>query len=285
MSQSFWHQLTRLGELQLVLSVAAFAALVLIVRDRAWPLARRWLALLLLAIVLALVSKLAFIGWGIGWASLDFTGVSGHAMMSAAVYPLTLVVLASARSRPAARSAFMLGLALALLVGVSRVAVGAHSWSEVCAAWLLGLSVTGWTLRRHGVPVARAGTPALFAMLVPALCITGVWAMLAWPSPFNSHRVVTRLALALSGHAAPHTRAGLKPAPRGARAPRQRPSQAHAVHPILRGVGSVDVARSAARGRRARRRGRDWAGPRYTPRARSLRNCRRSAPKVPASNA
>ncbi len=248
MLQPFWHQLTRLGELQLVLCVAAFAALVLIVRDRAWPLARRWIALLLLAIVLTLASKLAFIGWGIGWASLDFTGVSGHAMMSAAVYPLTLVVLASARSRLAARSAFMLGLALALLVGVSRVLVGAHSWSEVCAAWLLGLGVTGGTLRHHGVPLVRADTPALFTMLVPALCIAGVWAMLAWPSSFNSHRMVTRLALALSGHAAPHTRAAWRPAPHGPRAPRQRPSQAHAVPPVLRGVGWRDVARTAAHG-------------------------------------
>ena len=40
-------------------------------------------------------SKVAFIGWGLGLSALDFTGISGHAMIASAVYPLLLGTLAA----------------------------------------------------------------------------------------------------------------------------------------------------------------------------------------------
>ena len=39
------------------------------------------------------------IGWGIGWAPLDFTGFSGHAMFAAALMPLLLRLAAGPGSR------------------------------------------------------------------------------------------------------------------------------------------------------------------------------------------
>jgi hypothetical protein len=85
-----WHVITRLGEAQILLPVALLATLPLWRRPGARPLAIRWVALLSLAVLVTTASRVAFIGWGIGWAELDFTGISCHAMFATAVYPLLL---------------------------------------------------------------------------------------------------------------------------------------------------------------------------------------------------
>lgn len=84
----FWHVLTRLGEAQILLPLALLAGLALMRTAQARPQAVRWLSLLLAAAFVTTLSKVAFIGWGIGWRAFDFTGVSGHAMFAAAVYPV-----------------------------------------------------------------------------------------------------------------------------------------------------------------------------------------------------
>lgn len=134
----FWPLLTRLGEAQILLPAALVAAFALQRRPEGRPLALWWLLLIATAALLTTASKVAFIGWGIGWPELNFTGISGHAMFAAAVYPLLLGTLAS-RLPPLARQlAIGAGCALALLVGLSRIKVGAHSGSEVLAGLLVG---------------------------------------------------------------------------------------------------------------------------------------------------
>jgi hypothetical protein len=93
--QSFWYLFTRLGEVQILLPAALLAMLVLSRRADTRPLATLWLGLLTLGALLTTASKIAFIGWGIGSAALDFTGISGHTMFAASVYPLLLGTLAS----------------------------------------------------------------------------------------------------------------------------------------------------------------------------------------------
>ena len=191
-----WHWLTRLGEAQILLPAALLAIAAMLRQPQGVPLASRWLVLLALAVGLTTASKVAFIGWGIGSQALDFTGVSGHAMFAAAVYPLLLGALAPQALRVPAVAA---GAALALLVGVSRIPVQAHSVSEVVAGLLLGGAVSVLVLLR--VPLRARLSPwlaplaALWLALMPGVA-----------PPSQSHAMVTRLALALSGHEVPHTR-------------------------------------------------------------------------------
>lgn len=203
-----------------MLPTGMLAALVWTLRPGAWRLAASWMSLLLVAMLLTLASKLAFIGWGLGYAMLDYTGVSGHAMMSAAVCPLTLAAMVPARSWPGRWGAAGVGVGLALLVGVSRVFVGAHSWSEVLAGCFLGMGVTTWVVWRHGLPRARPSRSPVATWLVPAVVMVSVVAVIVWSTSFSTHRIVTRLSLALSGHAKPYTRADLLR--RSARPHRQR---------------------------------------------------------------
>lgn len=195
-----WLWITRLGEAQLLLP-ALLAAGLGVVRIPALRMpALRWLGLLGLAVLATTLSKVAFIGWGVGLAALDFTGISGHAMFAAAVGP---ALLGTALSRAGAGGrwlGFGAGVALAFVVGVSRWVVGAHSVSEVVAGLLTGALVWPSTVALLRLPELR----------VSPLLPLAVAAWLSWtPShapASQTHAAVTRLALALAGHDSPYRR-------------------------------------------------------------------------------
>lgn len=201
-----WQLFTRLGEAQILLPAAA-VALVALLRDAPGRrLAAWWLGLGAAATLLTTATKVAFIGWGVGSAALDFTGISGHAMFAALVYPLLLAALAPsapAPLRPPPTLALVLGAALAIAVGLSRVRVQAHSWSEVILGLALGGAACAIALWRTQAPQRRL-TPwlpvaaALWLVITPAVA-----------PPSQTHPMVTRLALALAGHERPYTRAQL----------------------------------------------------------------------------
>lgn len=199
----FWEILTRLGEAEILLPVAVLTAAAWCCKADRRRLGLVWMLLIGLAIAITAATKIAFIGWGIGVAALNFTGISGHAMFASAIYPLLLVAFAPASSALPRQRALALGVGLAVLIGISRIVVGAHSWSEVLAGWALGGAVSALVL---GYPVL---TSAFLRPLVPAL-------LLAWVSitPFGmpgsqTHSLITRVALQLSGHTIPYTRADL----------------------------------------------------------------------------
>jgi membrane-associated phospholipid phosphatase len=199
----FWHVLTRLGEAEILLPMALLTALVLVRRVETRRLAGWWLVLLIAAAGITTLSKLAFMGWGFGSASVNFTGVSGHAMFSSAIYPLLLRTYVGGATPGRQGWALRAGCAVALVVGLSRIAIGAHSLSEVLAGWLLGGCVTLALLAF--AERARLQAPALL------LC-----ALLAWGAlmPLHmqasqTHSMVTGLALKLSGRSQPYTRAEL----------------------------------------------------------------------------
>ena len=205
---AFWQILTRLGEAQIALPAAAVTAVGLLLRRDSRSLAYRWMFLLGCAIALTTVTKVAFIGWGVEWQALDFTGISGHTMFATAIYPVLLLVFTGGAQRGNYRWSLWLGYGLALLVGISRLAVGAHSPSEVLAGLCVGGAASGLALAASGVR-AHWNLP-----LVPLL-------LLAWISitPFQlpasqSHSLVTRLALSLSGHNTPYRRVPNGPAVR-----------------------------------------------------------------------
>ena len=198
-----WHLLTRLGEAQILLPAAALTMLALLARASTRKLALIWMALIILATVITTASKVAFIGWGIGWADIDFTGISGHAMFASAIYPVLMVTFFSGRWRGAHWLSLALGCALALVVGLSRIEVGAHSWSEVLAGWAVGGAVSA-------VALALSETSAIrIRPIVPALLLAWVAVMPFKLHASPTHYFVIRLAVAMSGNETPFTRSDL----------------------------------------------------------------------------
>jgi membrane-associated phospholipid phosphatase len=198
----FWNFVNRLGEAQLLLPTAlALAGWLALTGER--RAAAVWLTLFGLAFGLTMASKIAFIGWGVGSAWLNFTGVSGHAMHSAAVLPLLLRCAAGARPPGVRVLALALGLALAALIAVSRVVIGAHSMSESVAGFALGSAASMLTVALHAVP-ARPLPHWLLAVLLAAQLLNPFAAPI-----LPTHGMVTQLALAVSGHDRPYTRAML----------------------------------------------------------------------------
>lgn len=199
----FWGHVTRLGEAQIVLPVVFLACLCLGFEQRLPLVSVRWLAAITAAAFVTTLTKVAFIGWGLGWSALDFTGISGHAMFAAAAYPVVGALVLGPRTRRALWLGFSAGVTLAVLIGVSRMAVGAHSASEVVAGLLLG---SGAALAA-GVGVDGHGTgarPLIALLLVPWLWITPQHAPAS-----RTHDMVTRLSLRVSGHKVPFTRVDL----------------------------------------------------------------------------
>jgi membrane-associated phospholipid phosphatase len=199
----FWHALTRIGEAQILLPAALLTAGKLLRHATTRALAWWWMAMLAVTVIATTATKVAFIGWGLGVPEWDFTGVSGHTMLSAAIYPFLFGALTLGRSHRVRVVALLFGAALAVLVGISRVKVGAHTGSEVIAGWLLGGAVNLAALALLRAPREPIG------VLMPAAMAVWLLIMPAHAPAARTHTMVTRLALSLSGHQRPYTRADM----------------------------------------------------------------------------
>jgi len=191
-----WVTLSQLGDSRWLLPLS----LVLIVfgPSESRALRARWAVGLAVAGGLTLASKLAFLGWGIGWARLDFTGFSGHATMTAAVYPVALYLATHGRLRHPMLWA-LLGLILAAAIAYSRLPLNAHSVSEVVSGWLLGTAASAFALSSHR---GKWRTP--LPILATSLAI-GIALPLLMPT-VRTHDIVMRIAAELSGRAQVFTR-------------------------------------------------------------------------------
>lgn len=126
--------------------------------------------------------------------------ISGHTMFAAAVYPPLLADIAGGGSTRSRRAAIVAGCVVALLVGLSRVVLGTHSVSEIIAGWLLG--------GLAGFGAMSSEVPAVPRLKGTVLGVTMLWMTLmpATAATVDTHSVVTRIALKLSGHEQPFTR-------------------------------------------------------------------------------
>lgn len=138
--------LTNFGDPFLTVPLAA-AVLCWFAGTRQWRAAFCWTGGFACGTGAVALTKFAYAGWGIGIAALHFTGISGHTMLSAAVYPLVGAICASRAGQTAARYGARAGLAFAFAIGTSRVLFGFHSISEIVSGWLLGAGVGAATLR------------------------------------------------------------------------------------------------------------------------------------------
>jgi membrane-associated phospholipid phosphatase len=197
-----WRVVTHLGAAGLLLPVLAIAAVGLW-QSGQQAAVRIWLLSLALATALTLTSKMLFFGWGIGVASLDFTGISGHALLASSVLPVFCNwQLASERQRISV-AGVILGLLLVIGIGLSRVVLGAHSQSEVIAAWMVGALVSGLALNAMGVPTRRPW----FARAAPLVLLLAFGSTAS--SYLPTHDWEVDLSLWLSGRSQPYTRAHL----------------------------------------------------------------------------
>lgn len=202
----WWSHISELGGLAATLTIA-IASAGWLVGARCWRLALAWCALFGGALLLAVASQVAFIGWGIGVQRLDFTGFSGHATRAAAVYPVAAFLLLE-RRRPLRRAlGVAAGVVLAAAVALARIKVGAHSSSEALTGWMLGLATAALFMAR-----ARSNRRASRKPLLVAGLLLGVL-LLPRAEPASTHQWVTAAALKLSGHDRPWLRWGWKPAP------------------------------------------------------------------------
>ena len=137
-----WHWLTFFGDSMLLLPCAALIVALLLWKADTRRTCWQWLLLFGAAGTIVVISKLAFMGWGIGSQVFDFTGFSGHSALSASIWPVMIWILTSRAPRRLRLAAVVGGYCLALAVGVSRVVIHAHSVSEVIAGLALGFAIS-----------------------------------------------------------------------------------------------------------------------------------------------
>jgi len=198
-----WYSITSLGSAGLTLPLAIAIALWLAL-GYSWRMAAGWLLLLGAAIGVVTVTKLAFLGWGVGVRELDFTGVSGHAMLSTAVYPVALFLMLLP-ARPALRLVgVLIGLAAGIAVGLSRVVLDAHSPSEAITGCIVGaltaLMFVRWSWDAE--PGRLSAVPVAVSLMMLTVGLHGVH--------LPTQRWVTHIALKVSGHERPFIRARWK---------------------------------------------------------------------------
>lgn len=188
----WWSFLSALGGLDVTgpvaLAIAAWMA-----STRSWRLALFWCLLFGVALALAAGSQVAFIGWGVGVRSLQFTGFSGHATRAAAVFPVAAFLFVYKKEGWLQRGVVLTGILLAVAVAAARVKIGAHSPSEALTGFILGLGTAGLFMARTRASCDFAPQPLLLGVLAAVI-------LLPRAEPVNSHQWLTALALTLSGH-------------------------------------------------------------------------------------
>ncbi|WP_410014344.1 phosphatase PAP2 family protein [Sodalis sp. C49] len=137
-----WHWLTFFGDSMLLLPCAVIIVMLLLWKADTRRTSLQWLLLFATAGAVVVISKLAFMGWGVGSRMYDFTGFSGHSALSASIWPVMIWILTSRASRGWRLAAVCFGYLLALAVGFSRVVIHAHSVSEVIAGLALGFTIS-----------------------------------------------------------------------------------------------------------------------------------------------
>lgn len=199
---------TRFGEVGIVLPMAVATAVWMMVVSRSVRPGSSWLLPLGIAALATTISKIAFIGWGVGIASIDFTGFSGHAMFSAAIYPVLAHALTAhlrTRGETLRPNAAVVGAyVFAALIAYSRIRIHAHSWSEVILGYTLGALASGCALWLIGHSKHRPPLRWAFLGVAGWLVVMPLQA-----SPSRSHDIVTRVALKLADRQEPYIRADL----------------------------------------------------------------------------
>jgi membrane-associated phospholipid phosphatase len=234
-SHSPWVLLSGLGSANVTIALALAFGLFLVTRGD-YRMARWWCFLFFVTLGVVGATKLAFVGWGVAFDGLDFTGASGHAARAAAVYPVLFFILAKHHGTGMQRFALGAALFLAAAVACSRIARQVHTPSEVIA----GLGIGSLAAAAY-VRLAAAGEQIRSRQLAQWLGIAAVCAISLPAVPTQAWLV--HAGMVLSGRQAPYTRHDLLRKPRiGA-----RQAMAHLARDRLPSIRAPDCcARRAA---------------------------------------
>lgn len=206
---TLWQFLSVMGSLA-VTGPIGVAIAVWLLAGKSWRLTLSWCVLFGAGMALVVLTKVAFIGWGVGVASVEFAGFSGHAMRAAAVFPVAFY-LAFRRAGPQQRwLALLAGVLVAVLIAMARVYVLAHSVSEAVTGCLLGLAVAALFIWQASTENHLALSRVLVALCIPVLLVA------PRVEPVPTELWMTQLALYLSGHDRPYTRNNWRVPPRSA---------------------------------------------------------------------
>lgn len=198
---SFWQTISKLGDIT-VTSLFAFGIFALFALQHAWKMALRWILLFSVGTMAVIVSKIAFIGWGIGNQELDFTGFSGHAMRAMTIFPVLGYISVQQNTFFTKTITIISCVVLGTIVGVSRLLLNFHSWSEIVMGSILGLSLSFCFIyllrsyRGNYFPL-----PIILSGLLPLL-------VLLHSDPTPTQRWIVGFSLYISGHEQPFVREG-----------------------------------------------------------------------------
>jgi membrane-associated phospholipid phosphatase len=194
---SFWILFTKFADTT-VLMPLAFALAGWLTYAKRWRAAICWLFLFCAGLGVVAASKVAYVGWGIGIASIDFKGFSGHAMRVAAVAPVFFYLLLQSRTTLAVRIALSAAIGFSIAIAVSRLILHEHSVSEVISGLILGGAISfaflAFNPARQIMPLNKRIVILFIVVVMPGL--------LAKPAP--TERWIESIALYLSGHAQPY---------------------------------------------------------------------------------
>ncbi|WP_206957169.1 phosphatase PAP2 family protein [Trinickia acidisoli] len=198
-----WFSITRLGGAGLTLPLAVAIALWLAL-GYTRRLAVGWLVIVGAAAAVVALTKIAFLGWGVGIRAWDFTGVSGHSMLSTAVYPVAFFLTLLPTRASIRLFGVACGIAAGLAVGLSRVVLSAHSPSEAVAGCVVGALAA--VLFVWWAWDTKAGKLSAVPVAVSLLMLTAALHDVRVPT----QHWITHIALHLSGRERPFIRARWK---------------------------------------------------------------------------
>jgi len=199
-----WRTLTYFGDSMLLIPTAVIIALVLPWKSSSQRTVWYWLLAFGLAGLLVSLSKIMFLGFGIGSARFNFTGFSGHSAMSSTLWPVMMWLISGRWSTFWRAVTIASGYAIPLMVGFSRLVIHAHSVSEVLAGLLLGFTLSSAFLisQRRTVLKGFSALQVGVAFLVPLL-------LMGHGRVATTQQFLERLSVKLAGLEKPFKRADL----------------------------------------------------------------------------
>ena len=136
---TMWNAISDFGDVAVTLPLAAGCAIWIALSDR--RLAACWVIFLAAGLALVGTTKILYAGCGIEIKEIGFRVVSGHTMLSSAVWTTCITLFLRRAGVVLASFGVTIGLASGALVGAARVFEEAHSVSEVIAGWALGSAI------------------------------------------------------------------------------------------------------------------------------------------------
>ncbi|MGF6477513.1 membrane-associated phospholipid phosphatase [Pantoea dispersa] len=199
-----WRTLTYFGDSMLLIPTAVIIALVLPWKSDNRRTVWYWLLAFGLAGLLVSISKIMFLGFGIGSARYNFTGFSGHSAMSATLWPVMMWLISGRWPTFWRALTIGIGYLIPLMVGLSRLVIHAHSVSEVLAGLMLGFTLSSAFLlsQRRTALKGFSVVQVAVAFLIPLL-------LMGHGRVATTQQILERFSADLAGLEKPFTRADL----------------------------------------------------------------------------